>query len=40
MDKKKVKCPFCGHEQKIQYTPDAKCRVFSSGAKGAIVKRI
>ena len=26
MDKNKVKCPFCGHEQKIQYTPDAKCR--------------
>lgn len=20
MDKNKVKCPFCGHEQKIQYT--------------------
>ena len=26
MDKNKVKCPFCGHEQKVQYTPDAKCR--------------
>ena len=26
MDKEKVKCPFCGHEQKGQYTPDAKCR--------------
>ena len=37
MDKNKVKCPFCGHEQKIQYTPDAG--VFSSGAKGAIVKK-
>ena len=26
MDKKKVKCPYCGHEQKVQYTLDAKCR--------------
>lgn len=26
MDKNKVKCPFCGHEQKVQYIPDAKCR--------------
>ena len=26
MDKNKVNCPFCGHEQKVQYTPDAKCR--------------
>lgn len=26
IDKKKVKCPHCGHEQKVQYTSDAKCR--------------
>lgn len=25
-EKKKVKCPFCGHEQKVQHTPDAICR--------------
>lgn len=24
--KKKVLCPYCGHEQKEQYVPDAKCR--------------
>ncbi len=24
--KLKVRCPFCGHEQKVQYAPDAKCR--------------
>lgn len=24
--KKKVKCPICGHEQKVQYAPDAICR--------------
>ena len=26
IEKKKIKCPYCGHEQKIQYAPDAKCR--------------
>lgn len=25
-EKKKVVCPYCGHEQKVQYAPDAKCR--------------
>lgn len=25
MNKKKIKCPFCGHEQKIQYASDAQC---------------
>ena len=24
--KKKVKCPHCGHEQKVQYISDANCR--------------
>lgn len=24
--KKKVTCPFCANEQKVQYAPDAKCR--------------
>lgn len=24
--KKKVLCPYCGHEQKVQYAPDAECR--------------
>ena len=26
MDKKKVKCPYCGHEQNILYGPRAMCR--------------
>ena len=26
IEKKKVRCPYCGHEQKVQFTPDAKCR--------------
>ena len=26
IEKKKVRCPHCGHEQKVQYAPDAKCR--------------
>lgn len=26
MKKMKVKCPYCGHEQKVQYIPDAICR--------------
>lgn len=26
IEKIKVKCPYCGHEQKVQYTTDAKCR--------------
>lgn len=26
IEKVKVKCPYCGHEQKVQYTQDAKCR--------------
>ena len=37
MDKNKVKCPFCGHEQKVQYMQNVG--VFSSGARGAIVKK-
>ena len=24
--KRKIKCPYCGHEQKVQYAPDAICR--------------
>ncbi len=24
--KKKVKCKYCGHEQQVQYEPDAVCR--------------
>ena len=24
--KKKVKCRYCGHEQNVQYVPDAVCR--------------
>ncbi len=26
MKKFKIKCPHCGHEQKVMYTPDAECR--------------
>jgi transcription elongation factor Elf1 len=26
IEKKKVTCPFCGHEQKVQYTLDARCK--------------
>lgn len=26
IEKLKVKCPYCGHEQKVQFTPDAICR--------------
>ena len=22
----KIKCPYCGHEQKARYTPNAKCK--------------
>lgn len=25
IEKKKVKCPYCGHDQKVQYTPGARC---------------
>ena len=24
--REKVRCPYCGHTQKVQYTHDAKCR--------------
>ena len=25
IEKRKIKCPFCGHGQKVQYVQDASC---------------
>ena len=36
----KVKCPFCGKEQKVHYAPDAKCRGVFVRCSGRHCKQI
>lgn len=39
-DRKKVKCPYCGQEQKEQYAPDAKCRGIFVRCQGRQCRKI